>query len=57
MATLIPVIKSRMGNTDYYQSTMLAQELVNTVRPARELDEWSSLALKNGCSVKSTKGE
>ena len=46
MATLIPVIKSRMGNTDYFQSTMLAQELVNTVRPARELDEWSSLGIE-----------
>lgn len=41
MAQIIPAIKSRMGNTDYYQSVLSAKDLVSLVRPAQEVDSWS----------------
>lgn len=35
-----------MGSTTYYQTTMSARELANSVRPARESDEWASASIE-----------
>lgn len=37
-----------MGNTEYYESTMRARDLVTAVRPAHELDEWASMSIEEG---------
>lgn len=45
MAMVIPAIKGRMGNTDFFEAKMAARELVHGVRPARDLDEWASMSI------------
>jgi DNA sulfur modification protein DndB len=47
MSLVIPCIKGRMGNTDFYQATMTARELVSGVRPAKELDDWASMSIED----------
>lgn len=47
MALVIPSVKGRMGNTDFYQATMKARDLVQGVRPASELDEWTTMSIEN----------
>ena len=34
-----------MGSTTYYEITMTARELTNSVRPARETDSWASASI------------
>ena len=34
-----------MGSTTYYETTMTARELTNSVRPARETDGWASASI------------
>jgi DNA sulfur modification protein DndB len=34
-----------MGSTTYYETTMTARELTNSVRPARETDDWASASI------------
>lgn len=34
-----------MGSTTYYETTMTARELTNSVRPARETDSWASASI------------
>lgn len=34
-----------MGSTTYYETTMTARELTNSVRPARETDAWASASI------------
>ncbi|AFY35081.1 DNA sulfur modification protein DndB [Calothrix sp. PCC 7507] len=46
MALVIPCVKGRMGNTDFYQATMKARDLVQGVRPANELDEWTTMSIE-----------
>jgi DNA sulfur modification protein DndB len=35
-----------MGDTDFYQATMSARELVTCVHPASELDEWTTMSIE-----------
>lgn len=46
MATVVPSIKGKLGNTTFYQGTMKAGELIAHVRPANELDTWSGLTIE-----------
>ncbi len=47
MAIIIPCIKGKMGDTEYYQATMRASDLVHRVRPASELDEWATMTIED----------
>jgi DNA sulfur modification protein DndB len=47
MALVIPCIKGQMGNTDFYQATMKVRDLVQGVRPAKELDEWTTMTIED----------
>lgn len=47
MATVISCVQGKMGNTNYYQATMKASELIQVVRPANELDEWSNMSIED----------
>ena len=42
MAYVMPCITGKMGTTDFYEVTMSARELVSAVRPASEMDVWST---------------
>ena len=46
MAQVIPCIKSKMGDTSYYQTTMKARELVSVVRAASEMDSWATMSIE-----------
>jgi DNA sulfur modification protein DndB len=47
MAIVIPCIKGKMGDTEYYQATMRASDLVHRVRSASELDEWATMTIED----------
>ena len=47
MALVIPCVKGRLGNTDFFQATMNARDLVQGVRPANELDEWTTMSIED----------
>ena len=40
MATTVPAMRGRLGNTDYYILSMKAQELVDRVKIPKEMKEW-----------------
>jgi DNA sulfur modification protein DndB len=44
--TTIPVIKGRLGNTEFYEATMKARELVKIVRPPKEMDSWANFGIE-----------
>ena len=46
MATTIPVMRAKMGSTEYYQGVMSAGELVDTVGYASEIEEWQDLSIE-----------
>lgn len=46
MATVIPAIKGRLGNTDYFETTMKVGDLVQAVRPPREMDSWANFSIE-----------
>ncbi|MEJ6782160.1 DNA sulfur modification protein DndB [Aminobacter sp. Piv2-1] len=46
MALLIPAIKGRIGNTEYYETTMRVRDLVQAVRRASELDDWANFSIE-----------
>ncbi len=46
MALVIPCIKGRMGNTDFYQAKMSARDLVQGVRAASSLEEWQGMSIE-----------
>ncbi|MBL8680153.1 MAG: DGQHR domain-containing protein [Myxococcales bacterium] len=46
MSIVVPCIRGKMGNTEFYEATMPARELVTGVRPASELDEWANLGIE-----------
>ena len=46
MATTVPAMKGRLGNTDYYVLSMKAQELVNRVKIPTRLKEWGDLSIE-----------
>ena len=45
MAITRPALRGTMGSTTYYETTMTARELTNSVRPARETDDWASASI------------
>lgn len=45
MAITRPALRGKMGSTTYYEVTMTARELTNSVRPARETDAWASASI------------
>jgi DNA sulfur modification protein DndB len=47
MALVIPCLKGHLGNTDFYQSTMKVRDLVQGVRSASELDEWTTMSIED----------
>ncbi len=46
MALVVPCIKGKMGDTEFYEATIPARELVTGVRPASELDNWASMGIE-----------
>ena len=46
MAQVIPCVQGTMGSTTCYEGTMTARELVSSVRPATELDDWANLTIE-----------
>lgn len=46
MALVIPCIKGRMGNTDFYQAKMNARDLVQGVRAASSLEKWKGMSIE-----------
>ena len=46
MATVVPVIRGRMGSTHYFMAKMTARELVATARPPSEMDEWTDFSIE-----------
>ncbi|MDZ8086618.1 MAG: DNA sulfur modification protein DndB [Nostoc sp. DedQUE12b] len=47
MALVIAGIKGRMGDTNFYQATIKARDLVQGVRAANELDEWTTMSIED----------
>lgn len=47
MAIVIPAIKGRLGNTDYFETTMKVRDLVQAVRPPREMDDWANFSIED----------
>jgi len=45
MAITRPALRGKMGSTTYYEITMTARELTNSVRPARETDAWATASI------------
>ena len=46
MSTVIPAITGRIGNTNYYETIMKVCDLVQAVRPPREMDSWANLGIE-----------
>ncbi|WP_188262699.1 DGQHR domain-containing protein [Azospirillum tabaci] len=46
MAILIPAIKAKLGNTEYFETTMKVRDLVQAVRPPKEMDRWANLGIE-----------
>ena len=46
MATTVPAMKGRLGDTDYYVLSMKAQELVNKVTIPKKLEGWDNLSIE-----------
>lgn len=46
MATLVPAIKAKLGNTTYYEANMKVRDLVQAVRPPKEMDRWANLGIE-----------
>lgn len=46
MATTVPVIKGKMGSTEFFEAKMTARELVAAARPAREMDGWANFSIE-----------
>jgi DNA sulfur modification protein DndB len=46
MALLIPAIKGKIGNTEYFETTMRVRDLVQAVRRASELDDWANFSIE-----------
>lgn len=46
MALLIPAIKGKIGNTEYYETTMRVRDLVQAVRRPSELDDWANFSIE-----------
>ena len=46
MATTVPAMKGRLGDTDYYVLSMKAQELVTKVTIPKKLEGWDDLSIE-----------
>lgn len=46
MATTIPALKGRLGNTTFYETTMKVADLILAVRPPNELEEWEGFSIE-----------
>ena len=46
MATLIPAIKGQLGKTTFYEATMRVSDLLSSVTPPSDLDEWANMGLE-----------
>ena len=46
MATTVPAMRGRLGDTDYYVLSMKAQELVNRVTIPKKLEGWDDLSIE-----------
>ena len=46
MATTVPAMKGRLGDTDYYILSMKAQELVDKVKIPKESNEWEDMSVE-----------
>lgn len=46
MATIVPAMKARLGNTDYYILSMKAQEVADKVKIPREMDGWADMSVE-----------
>lgn len=46
MVLVIPGVKGQLGNTEFYQATMKVRDLVQGVRSASELDEWTTMSIE-----------
>ena len=46
MATTVPAMKARLGDTDYFILSMKAQELTEKVRIPKELEGWEDMSLE-----------
>ena len=46
MAIVIPAITGRLGNTEYFETTMKVRDLVHAVRPPREMDDWANFSIE-----------
>jgi DNA sulfur modification protein DndB len=46
MAIVIPAIRGKLGNTEYFETTMKVRDLVQAVRPPREMDGWANFGIE-----------
>ena len=46
MAIVIPAITGRLGNTEYFETTMKVRDLVHAVRPPKEMDGWANFSIE-----------
>ena len=46
MAIVIPAIRGKLGNTEYFETTMKVRDLVQAVRPPREIDGWANFGIE-----------
>lgn len=46
MAIVIPAITGRLGNTEFFETTMKVRDLVHAVRPPREMDDWANFSIE-----------
>jgi len=46
MAIVIPAITGRLGNTEYFETTMKVRDLLHSVRPPKEMDRWANFSIE-----------
>jgi DNA sulfur modification protein DndB len=46
VATIVPAIKAKLGDTEYFEAVMKVSDLVHRVRPPKEMDTWANLGIE-----------
>ncbi len=46
MAIVIPAIRGKLGNTEYFEATMKVRDLVHAVRPPKDMDGWANFSIE-----------
>lgn len=46
MAIVIPAIRGKIGNTEYFEATMKVRDLVHAVRPPKDMDGWANFSIE-----------